>query len=126
MSYRGLLRVRWAGFGSLYPGTSGNPLGPQGAERNEGAGSASRAEHLPVGQQEMGHLPPGPGVPRSWVPSAHITCWGELLTRTVSTISFVALWSWKPRFPYVSLRPHFPWRALQASEPLPCWKRKEM
>lgn len=31
----------------------------RGAERNKSAGSGSRAEHLPVGQQETGHLPPG-------------------------------------------------------------------
>ncbi|OWK07948.1 SFTPD [Cervus elaphus hippelaphus] len=59
MSYSGLLREQLAELGGLYPGASGNPLRPQGTERNESAGSGSRAEQLPVGQQETGHLPPG-------------------------------------------------------------------
>ena len=59
MAYSGLLREQPVEFGSLYPASCGNPLRPQGAERNESAGSGSRAEHLPVGQQETGHLPPG-------------------------------------------------------------------
>ena len=67
-----------------------------------------------------------PGVPRACTPSAPTACRGELLTRAISTISFVAPGSWKPRIPYISWRPHFPWRALWASEPLPCGKMKEI
>lgn len=59
MSYSGLLREQLAELGGLYPGTSRNPLRPQGTERNKSAGPGSRAEQLPVGQQETGHLPPG-------------------------------------------------------------------
>lgn len=41
---------------------------PSKTGKNENAGSGSRGEHLPVEQQEKGHLPPGPQVPRALGP----------------------------------------------------------
>lgn len=45
-------------------------------------------------------------------------------TCIVSRVPFLAFWSWTSRSSYISWRPQFSWRALQAPEPLTCLEIK--